>query len=70
MSKTLEELGYEKDYEDEYILEYHNAETETIICFAKSGKTFYCKDEYGGTQIITMEELKAIYKYCEDNKWI
>ena len=20
--------------------------------------------------IITMEELKAIYKWCEDNKWI
>lgn len=75
MSKTLEELGYEKK----------NAGTPKVkVCMfekeIKIGKrklfeafTFIYPEKYitiKNKQILTMEELKAIYKYCEDNKWI
>jgi hypothetical protein len=70
MSKTLEELEYEKTYQDECVLEYHNIELESVITFRKIGKSVSCKDEYNGYQNISMEELKAIYKYCEDLGWI
>lgn len=71
MSKTLEELGYEKIECEEYVA-FGNKDKE--ILFDKK------KMEFTGEQFIpngmfvipafTMEELKAIYKYCEDNKWI
>jgi tRNA U34 2-thiouridine synthase MnmA/TrmU len=71
MSKTLEDLGYEKE-ESEYNIVFRK--DNTTICFVKklkalskdlltnNGKFVACN--------ITMEELKAIYQYCIDNKWI
>ena len=71
MSKTLEELGYENFGEDEYAAEYFNKKTDAQIIFSKSSKNVAIKDGYDENyQCITMEELKAIYKWCEDNKWI
>lgn len=71
MSKTLEELGYEK-IENEEEVSFENGDKE--ILFDKQ------KREFTGEQFVpngmfvipafTMEELKAIYKWCEDNKWI
>ena len=66
MSKTLEELGYEK------------LEKENCIVFEKNHSHIYFFIEekmVSGTERfqsndITMEELKAIYKYCEDLGWI
>jgi hypothetical protein len=69
MSKTLEELGYEK-IEDRYGNIVFDKSDKTIVFFEKT-KTFSCVSEYNRVlEDLTMEELKAIYKYCEDNKWI
>lgn len=68
MSKTLEELGYEKREEDIHVI-FEN-DTGDKIVFVTMTKCFYIIDCYGEYQVATMEELKAIYKYCEDNKWI
>ena len=79
MSKTLEELGYEKKRDDEYHIIYEKRENETLfydiyekhyIIFWKNEKRFDKRDDKDKSRNITMEELKAIYKYCEDNKWI
>ena len=75
MSKTLEELGYEKDIETEDFVRYAKRIVNKYyyIRFYKDRKIFQaCAVEYGKKYIIelTFEELKAIYKYCEDNKWI
>lgn len=84
MSKTLEELGYEKEENRFYIIfrkqrkEYAFLETQIKeIVFDKVVKEVFGEivaEERGEPKLIrtcfTMEELKAIYKYCEDNKWI
>ena len=71
MSKTLEELGYEKR-ENDYYTVFHNGGEQ--IAFDKEYKEVDCEMFTAGgeftTKKITMEELKAIYKWCEDNKWI
>ena len=68
MSKTLEELGYEKaektlvtTYTDNARNEIRFREVHKEIVFVNSDSVYRC---------FTMEELKAIYKWCEDNKWI
>ena len=70
MSKTLEELGYEKR-------EIFNIRKENVgISFCSTDKQHAIDFNYKNKTIkkyleeINMEELKAIYKYCEDNKWI
>ena len=65
--KTLEELGYEKVQDDEYVSEYHKKELDTIISFREINKSVFCKTKDDNYQYLTMEELKAIYKYCEDS---
>ena len=65
MSKTLEELGYEKKQDDEYQTAYEDGYCEGIVFRKITRSVRMCH-----LQVITMEELKAIYKYCEDNKWI
>jgi arsenate reductase-like glutaredoxin family protein len=66
MSKTLEELGYEKYVCDNGTIQY-SKEEKTINFYAnKEIEVFHLFDDNS----FTMEELKAIYKYCEDNKWI
>lgn len=69
--KTLEELGHEKS-ENEYNIVFRK--DNTTICFVKKLKVF-SKDllTNNGKFVacnVTMEELKAIYKYCEDLGWI
>ena len=66
MSKTLEELGYEKE------------EFENCIIFQKGFNQiwFFTEErtvsgkEFMQSKDFTMEELKAIYKQCEDLRWI
>ena len=95
MSKTLEDLGYEKVADTRTDI-YEKGKIEGAVMYVKNledGKEkiihfnspFKGKGEIeiqcasniwgrfeGGwiSEPITMEELKAIYKYCEDNKWI
>ena len=71
MSKTLEELGYKKIETKDYVSFWH--EDKNII-FDKHRREIEA-DKFVPNGIlrvsnITMEELKAIYKWCEDNKWI
>ena len=68
-SKTLEELGYKKR-ENELNLSYLHKDSRSEIVFYKPIKTVAVIDEYGLYQSATMEELKAIYKQCEDLGWI
>ena len=69
MSKTLEKLGYKKIVDDEYQTVYKNSYGDEIV-FGKLTKSVSVDDRLHWFRVITMEELKAIYKYCEDNKWI
>lgn len=75
MSKTLEELGYKKIVDDCDMVRYKKSSESTnyFISFYKDTKTVeanencYCISYHTELE---MEELKAIYKWCEDNKWI
>ena len=69
MSKTLEELGYERR-EDTFNRTIYENDKGSIILFDNDSKEFVPSVDYYDANSITMEELKAIYKYCEDNKWI
>jgi hypothetical protein len=70
MSKTLEDLGYIK----EDILNIRKEKLGTRFRDRKKGHVFSFYDENRVFEKpyaeITMEELKAIYQYCIDNKWI
>ena len=70
MSKTLEDLGYEKIQDDVIGTIYKNDKTELEIFFAKLTKEVHILTYEDIMVSLTMEELKAIYKYYEDNKWI
>lgn len=70
MSKTLEDLGYEKIQDDVIGTIYKNDKTELEIFFAKLTKELHISTYEDIMVSLTMEELKAIYKYYEDNKWI
>lgn len=69
MSKTLEELGYKKvEYGETYDFFYSPLDEEGYtesISFDKKRKKIRVFNT-----VVSLEELKAIYKYCEDNKWI
>lgn len=67
MSKTLEELGYEKILDSEDLLMYKIRGKMITFSLLTKDVAFADTDT---DPIITMEELKAIYKWCEDNKWI
>ena len=78
MSKTLEELGYEKNKGDWNIViymkkgekgPYHNY----FISFDKEDRIVEAYESLGASTFskeLAMEELKAIYKWCEDKGWI
>ena len=75
MRKTLEELGYEKDIDIPAMVRYKKSrkEVDTYIRFYKDDKKIEANEvvyNQSYTVELSMEELKAIYKYCEDNKWI
>ena len=70
MSKTLEELGYEKEdilniRREKIGIRFSDEDNAQIINIYYKDKTF---DKHYAR--FTAEELKAIYKWCEDNKWI
>ena len=68
MSKTLEELGYEKREGETYDVFYSPLDEEGYvesISFDKKRKKIRVFNT-----VVSLEELKAIYKWCEDNKWI
>lgn len=70
--KLFEDLGYEKIKQDViyegFWEEYYNADRDKTISFNLTGQIVYITDneEWG----ITMQELKAINKKCEELKWI
>lgn len=71
MSKTLEELGYEKR-ENNYYTVFQNGGEQ--IAFNKDCKEISCEMFTAGGEFtvkpFNVQELKAIYKYCEDLGWI
>lgn len=74
MSKTLEDLGYEKKEDAPSILRYWKADEcefcDYKISFYKNIKKVEKTRGNFDAEPLTMEELKAIYQYCIDNKWI
>ena len=69
--KTLEELGYEKVQYDAVLgTVYRNDKTDLEIFFAYMPKQVNLSTNEDMLASVTMEELKAIYKQCEDLGWI
>lgn len=68
--KMFEELGYEKCENDtEVYYEYENEGVVYEITFCKQEKIF-SKRVYGSHSPVTMQELKAINKKCEELGWL
>lgn len=71
--EMFEKLGWEKNYEDEDIVEYLNEERELDI--DKKRKQFICRNwqivsyDYDA-EYITCDELKAINQKCKELGWI
>lgn len=65
--KMFEELGYKKRVKGTYI-DYYNQNAVHIMFW--EDKKFAKVDDDGLEIWFDMEELKAIYKYCEDLGWI
>ncbi len=74
MSKTLEELGYEKIQDDSVVLTYEKRIPDGFydytITFYKVTKKVMKTRGYSDACCFTLEELKAIYKWCEEHNWI
>ena len=66
--EMFKELDYEKKDERNFIV-YLNWSTYSKIVFCKNVKTFYCEDNFGDSEGINMEELKAINKKCQELGW-
>lgn len=64
--EMFEELGYTKKQTKDYI-EYSSAFYDKKITFNYNGKNIVIDDKEFW---LDMEELKAIYKKCEELKWI
>ena len=64
--EMFEELGYIKKQTKDYI-EYSSAFYDKKITFNYNGKNIVIDDKEFW---LDMEELKAIYKKCEELKWI
>lgn len=62
--EMFEELRYELHYEDKCSFSLFNREKGRFITFIKKTKTLMLSTN------ITMQELQAIYKKCEELKWI
>ena len=70
MSKTLEDLGYEKyEYGKSYDIFSRATDEEGYCTESITFKKKYKNIELN-KKLLSMEELKAIYQYCIDNKWI
>lgn len=72
--ELFEELGYKKNEENDYFIEYRK-QKESCCKFIKldlidkSFTSFYyvIHDE---KSYLSMQELQAIYKYCQEKGWI
>lgn len=64
--KMFEELGYVKDETDNEIIYQLN---QHEICFYLNRKMFDCGCGIG-REIITMPELQAINKKCQELRWL
>ena len=66
--RLFDDLGYNK-YEFDTYIDYLSREASKGITFRKDMQVIdsHCGI---GSEYITMQELKAIYKKCEELKWI
>ena len=62
----FEALGYSKQERGEKIV-YIKDDSEII--FNKELRYFVCEDDFGSWQYVTMAELKAINKKCQELGW-
>ena len=75
--KMFEELGYEKIVEDSIYIQYEfegfymdNVPFLNEIKFDLKGKTILKEYSNGDSQEITLQELQAINKKCEELGWL
>ena len=66
--KMLDNLGYYK-YEFDTYIDYLSRETSKGITFRKDMQVIDCHCAIG-SEYITMQELQAINKKCEELGWI
>ena len=66
--KMLDNLGYNK-YEVDTYIDYLSRETSKGITFRKDMKVIDCHCGIG-SEYITMQELQAINKKCEELKFV
>ena len=70
--EMFKKLGYQILYKDDKIIQYEFEGTymDNEIKFDLKGKTILKEYSTGESQEITIQELQAIYKKCEELKWI
>lgn len=70
--EMFEELGYEKIVESniKILYEKEGLYWDKYISFTSDDKEVTAEMSSGDSETINMQELKAIYKKCEELKWI
>lgn len=70
--EMFEELGYEKIVESniKILYEKEGHYWDKYISFTSDDKEVTAEMSSGDSETINMQELKAIYKKCEELKWI
>lgn len=69
--EIFKDLGYTKQYKDEDIYYYQDVEVkDNYIVFEMGYKCFAKTSCYHDTGDITMQELQAINKKCQELGWI
>ena len=63
----FKELDFSKG-EDTGFITYRNKEKDEIV-FCKNKKTFFCADDFEVAREISVQELKAINKKCQELGW-
>ena len=67
--EMFEELGYE-NYEDLYSYNYYSRELDLLIILSTNSKEVHIRKDEDMLASISMQELKAINKKCEELGWI
>lgn len=69
--EIFKDLGYTKQYKDEDIYYYQDVEVkDNYIVFEMAYKSFAKINYYHDAGDITMQELQAINKKCQELGWI
>ena len=70
--EVFKKLGYQILFKDDKIIQYEfeGIYMDNEIKFDLKGKTVLKEYSTGESQEITLQELQAIYKKCEELKWI